>query len=258
VAAGDGVVPLRYAARPFAAQRRVAQRIVDLRLLRDPRLDQGDLRQRAAVVTALAEELERLEGPFRDPHVHRPRRGEGRFDEDGADYDEASFLRQFDGEPGLAGDVLLAQVEVRLAGRLFQPLLGLTEPELRRATAWWASLGTVEFEGLGGATRRIAAFYDQASSVLERLAGERDAAEAREEMLALLPLLRARAEQFSGLDTGPRVFDVPPTLVTRVGPFAVPVRVVQAAAEAMRSITGRRSAAPPPEEEEPPEPTVAV
>lgn len=247
-------VPLSYAIMPVIEQRAVAQRIVDLRMLRDPRLDRepfddagSDDEQRAQIVGEMAQELASLEAPFAAPHRHRIRRRRGSIDRNGSTYDEASFLRRFPGEPALAGDLLLAQVEARVAGELFQPLLGLTAVELRRTTDWWASLGTTEHAGFEGAIRRASAFYTMAATALESAARLGAEPPADTELARLATLCRARADLLQNVDATGRFFEYEPArLVTRIGPVSIPARLVQAAAGAILARPSRRPYDGPP------------
>jgi hypothetical protein len=214
------IIPLRYAALSTRRQRWVAQRIVDLRLFRD------ELRP----VEDRAEELEKLEAPFAETHIYRPAGGEefGYFDQDGAHFDEAAFLRRFPGEPALAGDLLLAQVEVQMASELFTAVLDLTPAELRRATDWWGSL--VAADNIGPAFRRAAAFYESTAVALKDLLESDPELREQRALPMLAELCRMRAALFaeSG-ERGERVFEWQPSfLVTRIGRVPVPARLVQA------------------------------
>lgn len=230
------MIPFRYARLPDHEQEAIALRIVDLRLLRDARLE-GEAPGRVGrdvIIDSLSAELADLERPFADPHIHVD--GEvGFYDQDGADFDEASFLRRFPGRPAIAGDILLAQIEVRLAAPLLEALLGLSNHELRSATAWWGGFGPGDGRALDRRVTRVAGFYRAAhealGAVLEELGGSDERSLGVDALEQMHELLGARAEQYDTERMGDRILPWEPTDdETKVGPLTVSADLLQSVA----------------------------
>lgn len=242
------MIPVAYAAVSAERQAAIAQRIVDLSLLRDDRLrDAGSsgFAEHDAVIDELMDELDRLEAPFRRVLPGRVRRAiDPRPLLQAAHFDEATFLRRFEGEPAFAGDLLLAQVEARQAEPLLAPLLGMTTGQLWDATEWWGVLTTTESGEFTAVTRRIARFYGAAA---EAAAAELDAAEtessgggdASAELRRFVEVLGVRQEQFATAEPPRRIFeDGPDDLQVRVGPVGVSESVLRRALGAVGEVLG--------------------
>ncbi len=232
------MIPLVYALMDEDRQREVAFRIVELRLFRAPSVgeevvpsenDEVD-RSVDAVLDVTFGKLERLESPFRRRAPRWLRREvDPRQLELASLYDEASFLRRFDGEPAVAGDILLAQVEARLGADLFEPLLGLVTDQLWTATDWWSLLATVENGEFRSAAQRVSQFYRSASEEVSVVLADRDLDEAeRLELERFVEVFSARVELFESSDLTSRIFDWKPHQdFTRLGPLAVPEKVLR-------------------------------
>lgn len=234
------MIPLRYAVLDDDDQRAIAERIVELQLGRTLAYDL-DLSTAANLRRATEAQAEQdvLEEPFRARHHHRLGGGKRWFDADAALLDEAQFLRLFDGETALAGDILLAQVEVWQMSAVFEALWDLTPGEVRFATDWWQSLTTMEYGDFGGALWRMQRFHDDVvdrlTEVLEdpSLGSSADAEVERAEIDTMLALFRGRSallEQHEGLE---RIFaaedlDRRTEVVTGI---VVPTQTVQRAAQ---------------------------